>query len=172
MDLMKLIVDVPDFPRPGVMFKDITRLLAHPAAYAEAIERMAAAIAPSRPALIAGIEARGFIFGAAVAQRLGAGFVPLRKPGKLPGATHGIDYALEYGEDRIELRSGTIPPGTRVAVVDDVLATGGTLAAAVGLLVAAGAVVEEAAVLMELGFLDGRARLPGSLRLHAVLHVD
>lgn len=172
MDLARLIVDVPDFPRPGIVFRDLTRLLAHPPAFADAIARLADALAPGRPALVAGIEARGFIFGAAVAQRLGAGFVPLRKAGKLPGDTHGLDYALEYGSDRIELRAGTVAPGTRVAVVDDVLATGGTLAAGIGLLVAAGAVVADAAVLLELGALDGRARLPGTLRLHAVLRVD
>lgn len=169
MDLRTHIVDVPDFPRAGILFKDITPLLAHAQAYAAAIEAMATAVAAESPQYVAGIEARGFLFAGAIAHRLGLGCVPLRKPGKLPGEKLGVSYELEYGSDRIELRAGTLPAGARVAVVDDVLATGGTLAAALRLIELAQAQVSGVHVLIELEALGGRARLPAALPLRAVM---
>ena len=169
MDLTKFIQDVPNFPRPGILFRDVTPLLADARAFAHAIEAMTSALSPSGIDLVAGIEARGFIFGAAVAHRLGRGFVPLRKPGKLPGLTVGIDYTLEYGSDRLEARDGTMWPGARVLVVDDVLATGGTMAAAIELVRRAEALPVAATVLIELPGLNGRFRLPTGFPLERVL---
>ena len=169
MDLTKLVHDVPNFPKPGILFRDITPLLADARAFAQAIDAMAAPFAPSAIDLIAGIEARGFIFGAALAQRIGRGFVPLRKPGKLPGLTVGVDYALEYGDDRLEARDGSMWPGARVLVVDDVLATGGTMAAAIELVQRAQALPVAASVLIELSGLNGRFRLPAGFPLERVL---
>lgn len=169
MDLTRYIHDVPNFPKHGVLFRDITPLLADSRAFAHAVESMASAIAPGAIDLVAGIEARGFILGAAVAQVLGRGFVPLRKPGKLPGLTVGVDYALEYGTDRLEVRDGTIWPGARVLVVDDVLATGGTMAAGIDLVRKAQALAVAATVLIELPALNGRFRLPGGFPLARVL---
>ena len=170
MDLTRFIADVPNFPRPGVVFKDITPLLADARAFAFAIESMAAAVPAGSVDLVAGVEARGFIFGAAIAQRLGRGFVPLRKPGKLPGMTIGMDYQLEYGEDRLELRDGCLWPGAKVLVVDDVLATGGTMRAAVELVQKAGGFVAGASVLIELSFLNGRFGLPPGMPVGRVLN--
>ena len=169
MELMHLIKDVPDFPTRGVMFKDIMPLLADAHAFAHVIERMANAVPPDSVDLVAGIDARGFILGAPVAQRLGRGFVALRKPGKLPGMVLGVDYALEYGSDRLELRDEIVWPGARVLIVDDVLATGGTLAAAVALVRHAKAQPVGASVLIELTALGGRARLPAGFAVERVL---
>ncbi len=151
---------VADFPRPGITFRDLTPLLANGPAFARAVEALGRD-APGH-ALVAGIEARGFPFAAALAHRSGLGLVLLRKAGKLPGAVLAHAYGLEYGEDRLELSDGLIPPATRVLLVDDVLATGGTAEAAVSLLRRAGAVVVEARFLMALDGLDGAARLEAS----------
>lgn len=152
-----LLRDVPDFPRPGILFKDITPLLADADAFAAAIAEMAGPWRGERLDAIVGIESRGFILGAALAHELGIGFVPVRKPGKLPARTLSLDYALEYGNDRLQIHADALPAGARVIVVDDVLATGGTLKAALALTRRQGAEVVGAAVLLELGFLKARA---------------
>ncbi len=171
MDLQAHLRDVADFPSPGIAFKDVTPLLADPAAFAEAIARLVAPFRDAGVDVVAGIEARGFVFGSAAALALGCGFVPLRKPGKLPAATLGVDYALEYGSDRIEVHADAFAGRGRVLIVDDVLATGGTLAAAVRLVEDAGGTVVGGAVLVELDALGGRARWKVAAPLHAVLHV-
>lgn len=169
MDLRRHIVDVPDFPRPGILFRDVSPLLADAKAFGAAVHALAAASADLAVDLVAGIEARGFIFGAALAERMGRGFLPVRKHGKLPGAVHRASYALEYGEDTLELRAGIAPPGARLLLVDDVLATGGTLDAARRLAIAAGLVPVGAVVLVELTALGGRARLQPLLPVRAVI---
>ncbi|WP_300681722.1 adenine phosphoribosyltransferase [Nocardioides sp.] len=164
VDLTTYIHDVPDYPQPGVVFKDISPLLASPEAFAATVEALAAAGRDETGQVVVdkvlGMEARGFILAAPVALALGVGFVPVRKSGKLPRAVHAESYALEYGEATLEIHTDAVAPGERVLLVDDVLATGGTLAASVRLVASAGGVVTAAAVLMELGFLDGRAALP------------
>ena len=159
MDLKDHIRGIPDFPKPGILFYDISTLLRHPDAWQVAMGRMANLIRSYQPTLLAGIESRGFLLAAPLALKLGCGFVMLRKRGKLPGAVTGLDYALEYGTDRIEIQSDAVPPGTRVVVVDDLLATGGTMQAGIALLRQVGAEVPAAAALIELTFLAGRARL-------------
>ena len=151
------IRDVPDYPQPGVVFKDITPLLADGKALAAVVEALAATYAPVDK--VAGIEARGFILAAPVAARLGAGFIPIRKKGKLPGVTFAEDYQLEYGTATIEVLMDAFDPGDRVLVIDDVLATGGTARATADLVQRAGARVAGIAVLLELSFLHGRAKL-------------
>ena len=151
-----LLRDVPDFPKPGILFKDITPVLADADAFAAAIDDMAEPWRGISLDAIVGIESRGFILGAALALSLGVGFVPVRKPGKLPARTLSLDYALEYGSDRLQIHADALPPGARVVVVDDVLATGGTLKAALALTRQQGAEVIGAAVLLELGFLNAR----------------
>jgi adenine phosphoribosyltransferase len=154
-----LVRDVPDYPQPGVVFKDITPLLADGAAFAAVIDALAGAYGPVDK--VAGIEARGFVLAAPVACQLGAGFVPIRKKGKLPGATYAQEYDLEYGTATVEVLTDAFQPSERVLVIDDVLATGGTARAAAELVQRAGAQVAGLAVLLELSFLDGRAKLPG-----------
>jgi adenine phosphoribosyltransferase len=171
-DLVRFVRDVADFPKPGVVFKDLTPLLADADAFATAIDALVAAFRDAPIACVAGIEARGFIVGAAAARALGAGFVRLRKPGKLPSRTVQVDYALEYGSDRLELHADAFVRGERVLLVDDVLATGGTLAAAARLCEDAGAEIVGAAVVAELVFLDGRARWTRDAPLHAVLRFE
>lgn len=160
--LARLVVDVPDFPEPGVVFKDITPLLADHDGFTAVIEALAAAGRDELGAVVvdkvAGMEARGFILAAPVALALGCGFVPVRKAGKLPRETHSVSYALEYGEATLELHRDAIAPGERVLLVDDVLATGGTVAATRELIERCGGVAHAVTVLMELGFLDGRSR--------------
>jgi adenine phosphoribosyltransferase len=150
--------DVPDYPQPGVVFKDITPLLGDGKAFSAVVDGLAALYGPVDK--VAGIEARGFILAAPVACRLGAGFVPIRKKGKLPGATFAQDYALEYGVSTLEVQSDAFDPSDRVLVIDDVLATGGTAEASVNLVRRSGAQVVGIAMLIELSFLNGRAKLP------------
>jgi adenine phosphoribosyltransferase len=159
MDLKDHIRGIPDFPKPGILFYDISTLLRHEDAWQVAMGRMARAARAHQPDLIAGIESRGFLVAAPLALKLGCGFIMLRKRGKLPGPTIGLDYALEYGSDRIEIQADAVSPGQRVVVVDDLLATGGTMAAGIQLLRNIGAAVPAAAALIELTFLNGRARL-------------
>lgn len=159
MDLKKHIGEVPDFPKPGILFYDIAPLLADPRAWGTAIDRLAEAIAPCRPTLLAGIESRGFLVAAPLAPRFGIGFMMVRKHGKLPGATVSHEYALEYGSDVIEIQEGAAGPGDRIVVLDDLMATGGTLAAAIELIRRQGAEVTGAACIVELSFLKGRERI-------------
>lgn len=168
MDLAALIREVPDFPRPGIVFKDITPLLGHAWALADSVRRLASAFGTARPDKVLGIEARGFILAAPVAVELRAGFVPARKKGKLPWETVGADYELEYGAERIEMHSDAVRPGDRVLIVDDVLATGGTAAAAAGCLRHLEAEVVGLSVLIELEALKGRSKLAG-LQVRSVL---
>lgn len=159
MDLKDHIRGIPDFPKPGILFYDVSTLLRHPDAWQVAMGRLARCVGAYRPQLLAGIESRGFLLAAPLALKLGCGFVMLRKSGKLPGPTRGLDYALEYGSDRIEIQADAIQPGQRVVIVDDLLATGGTMAAGIALLRLVGADVAAAAALIELTFLGGRAKL-------------
>ncbi len=165
--LRSRIVDVPDFPTPGIVFKDISPLLADHVAFAGAVDAIVAHCKRGTVDKVVGIEARGFILAAPVALALGAGFVPVRKAGKLPAETHEVSYALEYGEATLQIHTDGLHPGQRVLVVDDVLATGGTVAATVELVTRCGAQVSGVAVLLELSFLDGRSRL-GSLNSDAL----
>jgi len=165
----KLIRDVPDFPRPGVVFKDITPLLADADGYAAAVDAMAAPWRGVALDAVLAIESRGFILGAALARALGTGFVPIRKPGKLPAPVHAQDYDLEYGSDRLEMHADAVQPGARVLLVDDVLATGGTLRAALALARQQGAMVIGAAVLLEIAALDGRAGWDPAVALEATI---
>ena len=170
--LRSRVVDVPDFPTPGVVFKDISPLLADHVAFAAAVDAVVAHHGRGTVDKVAGIEARGFLLGAPVAYHFGAGFVPVRKAGKLPKDTHEVTYDLEYGSATIQVHRDAFAPGERVLVVDDVLATGGTAAAAVGLVRAAGAEPVGLSVLLELCFLDGRAvmsREHPDVDVHALL---
>jgi adenine phosphoribosyltransferase len=172
--LERLVVDVPDFPEPGVLFKDITRVLADHQAFTEVVEALAAAgrVESRGPVVdyVIGMEARGFILAAPVALALGAGFVPVRKAGKLPRECYAESYDLEYGQATLEMHRDALRPDARVLLVDDVLATGGTVAAAVRLVEKAGATVHGASVLLELGFLPGRQTI-GDLRLTSLLTI-
>jgi adenine phosphoribosyltransferase len=159
MDLKAHIRGIADFPKPGILFYDISTLLAHGPAWQEAMRRMAEMLAEKKPQVLAGIESRGFLLAAPLALHLGIGFIMLRKPRKLPGAVLGLSYALEYGEDRIEMQADAIQKGQRVVLLDDLLATGGTMAAGISLLQQAGADVVGSAALIELTFLGGRSRI-------------
>jgi len=161
VDLKAKIRDVPDFPKPGVVFKDIMPLLSDREALRETVDRIAEWAAPRGPDVVLGAEARGYITGGALACRLGCGFVPARKPGKLPWRTVAVKYALEYGFDQLEVHADSIRPGQRVLVHDDVLATGGTARATVELVEQLGGVVVGLPFIIELGFLNGRQRLQG-----------
>ncbi len=169
MNLARWIRDVPDFPKPGIGYKDLTPLLGDGVALAESIRQLVMPFRDQEVSCVCGIEARGFVFGAAAAIALGCGFVPLRKPGKLPARKIGIDYALEYGSDRLELHADAIASGQRILLVDDVLATGGTLAAAAKLIEQTGAEIVGAALLVEIVALGGRSRWQRSAPLHAVI---
>ena len=151
--------DVPDFPKPGILFRDLTPLMGDGAALRHAVALLAERLAPHRPEVIVAVESRGFIFGAPVAAALGIGFVPVRKPGKLPFRIARRSYALEYGTDTLEMHADAVVAGARVAIVDDLLATGGTMAAAIALLRSVGAEVVGAACIIELAFLNGRSKL-------------
>ena len=162
MDHLKsLIRTIPDFPKPGIQFRDLTTLFQNPAGLRETVEALAAPYKTRNIDMVVGIESRGFILGAPIAMELGKGFVPVRKPGKLPGKTHGVDYTLEYGTDRLEIHADALERGARVLVVDDLLATGGTMEATCKLLDSLGCKVESCAVVVELVDLKGRQRLGG-----------
>ncbi|HEY6941567.1 adenine phosphoribosyltransferase [Dokdonella sp.] len=167
--LASLIRAVPDFPTPGIVFRDITPLLADAGEFARSVALLAEPWRAARVGVVCAIESRGFIFGAALATALGAGFVPLRKPGKLPPPVVAVDYELEYARDRLEARDDALRAGERVLVADDVLATGGTLCAARTLVERLGATVVGASVLIELAGLPGRARWGDASPLHALL---
>ncbi|MCB9892407.1 MAG: adenine phosphoribosyltransferase [Planctomycetes bacterium] len=171
MKLEDYIRDIPDFPKEGILFKDITPLLADANAFRLAITKLANEIDDCTATKIIGIESRGFVFGAALALELGYGFAPIRKKGKLPYDTVSYEYALEYGTDHVEMHVDAVEPGESVLVIDDLLATGGTVAAATHLIESVGGHVEAVAVLIELAFLGGRKKL-GSHRFHAVLSYD
>lgn len=160
MDLKSLIRDIPDFPQPGIMFRDITTLLKDPKGLHHTIELLAEKCAAWEPDYIVGMESRGFMFGTPLACKLGAGFVPVRKPGKLPAAVHSQEYALEYGTDRLEIHQDAFEPGSRVLIVDDLIATGGTAAAAAKLVQQTGGTLVGYAFVIELTFLEGRQTLP------------
>ncbi len=159
LDLTTFIRDIPDFPKPGILFRDITPLLASPEAFKETISRMCEPFRESNVDVIVGAEARGFIFAPPMAMELGVGFVPVRKPGKLPGETHTFQYELEYGEDSLEIHVDGIKEGQRVLIVDDLLATGGTVDACSKLIERTGAEVVACAFLIQLKALDGAAKL-------------
>jgi adenine phosphoribosyltransferase len=170
-DLRSLIRDIPDFPKPGISFKDITPLLLDPAGLEAAVSALAAWARPRNVELVVAAEARGFILGGALARELGAGFVPARKPGKLPHDTVSAEYILEYGIDALEVHADALRGGARVLVHDDVLATGGTARATVDLIESAGAHVIGLAFLIELAFLEGRRRLEG-FDVHTLVSYD
>lgn len=166
--LKSLIRNVPDFPKPGILFYDITTLLADGNGLRQSIDALANPYHDQSIDVVVGIESRGFIFGTAVADRLGVGFVPVRKPGKLPSTTVRVEYELEYGTDALEMHDDAIRPGQRVLIVDDLLATGGTAKAVVDLVGGCGAQVHALAFLIELDFLPGREKLAGQT-IHSVL---
>ena len=159
MDFKQHIRAIPDFPKPGILFYDISTLLAHPQAWRAMVEELAEAIRPHRPELLVGIESRGFLVAAPLAYALGSGFAMVRKRGKLPGPTVRYSYELEYGTDTIEVQEDAISPGQRVVVLDDLIATGGTMQAATRLVHQQGGTVAAAACIIELAFLGGRRRL-------------
>lgn len=167
-ELRALIRDIPDFPSPGILFKDITPLLNDSRGFRMAVAAMIAPYAESDITVIAGIESRGFIFGAAASSRLGCRFIPVRKPGKLPWKTSRVEYDLEYGKDALELHEDALEPSDRVLIIDDLLATGGTLGATHTLVRKSGASIVGATVLIELEFLRGRTQLDG-LDVHSIL---
>jgi adenine phosphoribosyltransferase len=160
MDLKHHIRSIPDFPKPGILFYDISTLLAHPQAWQATVQRLAEAVRPHRPDLLMGIESRGFLVAAPLAYAIGSGFAMVRKQGKLPGKTVRFTYDLEYGTDTIEVQEDAVIPGQRVVIVDDLVATGGTLAAAIDLVGQRGGEVVGAACIIELSFLNGRSRIP------------
>ena len=170
MNLKNLIREIPNFPQDGILYKDITPLLKDPAGLSAAVQVMLEPFADSEVDFVVGIEARGFVFATPMALELGCGFVPVRKPGKLPAATLSREYALEYGETSLEIHTDAIAPGQKVLVVDDVLATGGTLVATCQTLEELGAVVEGISVLAELSFLSGRRLLQGYKLASAIVY--
>ncbi len=169
MQLESLIRDVPDFPKPGIIFKDITPLLSDPSGLAMAVELMASPFRGKGIEAVCGAESRGFIFGTAIAQALSAGFVPIRKPNKLPSTTRSITYDLEYGTDTLEVHEDAVRPGQKVLMVDDLLATGGTMKACCDLIDQLGGQIVGVTVLIELGFLEGRKRVVPYDNVHAVM---
>lgn len=168
--LKALVRTVPDFPAPGILFRDITTLIAHGPGLSATIDHLTDMARDAGAQALAGMEARGFIFGAAVAARMGLGFIPIRKPGKLPVPTIGVDYALEYGTDRLEIDPTAVPADQRVVIIDDLIATGGTALAAAELLRMAGAQVSHALFVIDLPDLDGATRLrDAGLRVKALM---
>jgi adenine phosphoribosyltransferase len=160
MDLKSFVRDIPDFPKPGILFRDITTLLRHPAGLTEVIDQLAAHCAEFSIDYILGMESRGFIFGTPLAYKLGTGFIPVRKPGKLPAAVHAVEYDLEYGTDQLEMHQDALEPGSRVLIVDDLIATGGTAAATAKLVERSQAQLVGFAFVIELMALEGRKNLP------------
>jgi adenine phosphoribosyltransferase len=171
LELTRLIRDIPDWPKPGIMFKDITPLLRDPAGLALAVEMMANPFRGKGIDIVCGAESRGFIFGTAIALALSAGFVPIRKPKKLPFAKHSVEYGLEYGTDTLEVHTDAVTRGQRVLMVDDLLATGGTMRACLDLIDKLGGNIVGITVLIELGFLNGRQCLKPHDNVHAVIKV-
>lgn len=170
-ELKQKIRHVPDFPKPGILFYDITTLLRDPAGFRAALDAMAAPVAGERIDLVAGVESRGFIFAASLAERFGAGFVPIRKPGKLPAKSVSVEYTLEYGSGVLQMHEDAVAPGQRVLIVDDLLATGGTARAACDLVTRCGGDVVALGFLVELTFLNGRDRL-GDQRVYSVVSYE
>lgn len=170
-DLRSLIRDIPDYPEPGILFYDIAPVLGDPDGFGLLLDQMSSEFADAGITKVAGIEARGFTLAAPVAQMLGAGFVPIRKPGKLPYQVHREEYSLEYGTDVLEMHVDAVSEGDRVLLVDDVIATGGTAAAALSMLGRTGAEVVAVSVFIELGFLNGKSAL-GSVPFHALITYD
>jgi adenine phosphoribosyltransferase len=171
LDLRTFIRDIPDFPKPGIVFKDITPLLANPSALAFAVEVLCNPFRGQNIQAVVGAESRGFIFGTAIAQALSCGFIPVRKPGKLPTTKVALTYDLEYGQDTLEIHKDAIRPGQRCLIVDDLLATGGTMKACCDLVHMLGGEIIGIAVLIELAFLKGRARFNG-YDLHSAIKYD
>lgn len=169
--LSRMLRDVPDFPKPGIVFKDITPLLSCPAALSLAVEFLTQPYRTSHVDLVVGAESRGFIFGTAVARNLSAGFVPIRKPGKLPYKTRKVTYDLEYGTDSMEIHDDAIPKAARVLMIDDLLATGGTMRACCDLVSSQGGVIVGVAFLIELCFLKGREKFKG-IPIHSVIQIE
>lgn len=169
MDLKSLIRDVPDFPKPGIVFKDITTLLGDPAGLRYTVDLLAEQCQPLAVDYVLGIESRGFLFGMPLAYQLGVGFAPVRKPGKLPAAVHSAEYELEYGCDRIELHQDAFPPGSRVVVIDDLIATGGTAGATAQLVKQCGGSLVGFGFVIELTFLQGRNQLPQDIPVISLL---
>ncbi|MBF0620167.1 MAG: adenine phosphoribosyltransferase [Candidatus Omnitrophica bacterium] len=159
LDLKKSIRDIPDFPKKGILFKDITTLLKDKKALKASIDVLAKAVSKSKPKYIVGVESRGFIFGTALAYKMGIGFIPVRKKGKLPAKTRAVSYDLEYGQDTLEIHEDALKKGDRVVIVDDLLATGGTVEAVAKLVSASGAKIVNIAFIIELSFLNGRKKL-------------
>jgi adenine phosphoribosyltransferase len=160
MDLKALIRDIPDFPKPGILFRDITTLLRDPAGLQYSIKTLSSQVSDWQPEYIVGMESRGFIFGAALAYQMGIGFIPVRKPGKLPAVVHTVEYALEYGADKLEIHQDAVVPGSRILIIDDLIATGGTAAATAKLLQEIGCELVGCGFVIELDDLHGRSRLP------------
>jgi len=164
------IRDIPDFPKPGIIFKDITPLVANGEAFSAVVSELACHVDSDVDAIV-GIESRGFIFGAALAQQLGLGLITVRKPGKLPSTVHSVEYALEYGVDRLEVHRDALSSGHKVVIIDDLLATGGTAAATIELIRKMGADVAACLFVIELSFLHGRTALD-DVNIHSLMHVD
>lgn len=172
MELKPLIRSIPDFPKPGIVFRDITTLLGHPQGLQACVDKLCDCFGDSEIDYVVGTESRGFIFGTPLAYRLGAGFVPVRKPGKLPSQTLSREYALEYGTDSLEMHADAFGEGSRVVVVDDLIATGGTAIATAELVEEAGGVLCGFGFVIELSFLNGRSRLPYGVPVHSLVSYD
>lgn len=170
LDLRHFIQDIPDFPKPGILFRDISPMLRDPVGWAEVMDRLGSLCDSLKPDLIVGIEARGFIVGMGLATQKKLGFVPVRKPGKLPGQVYGIDYALEYGTDRLEIHADSMRDQPKILIVDDLLATGGTASATTDLVKKAGGQLIGCAFIVELTALGGRERLPDDIHIESLIH--
>ncbi len=170
LDLRQYVQDIPDFPKPGILFRDISPMLRDPVAWAEIMNRLGAVCDALKPDLIVGIEARGFIVGMGLATHRKLGFVPVRKPGKLPGDVLGVDYDLEYGKDRLEIQADALLAQPRILIVDDLLATGGTASATIDLIKKAGGQLVGCAFIVELAALNGRSCFPSGITVESLIH--